>query len=153
MDKLDKALKALPGLIASAYLVLSHLSGTGLGHEKWEVQTQHAAGFIGIILSIFIAVRYGLSTRTVKKKLLLRSVAILVVMLVIDIGAGLFQSLFATQAFFIFVFRDVLWRIIYLIFCISILVCIACLAVQIPNWSANNDGGDQNNNNAQNDNN
>ena len=98
MDKIDKLFKAIPGLVTSGLAVLALFTGSGLAHEKWEVATQKAAGVLGVIISIAVAVYYDDADTATKKRLIKTSTIFMVGMLVLDVVVGALQSLFADAA-------------------------------------------------------
>jgi hypothetical protein len=141
-DKLDKLIKAIPGLATSGVAVLALLTGSGLGHEKWEANTQKAAGVVGVIISIAVAVYYDDADTATKKRLIKTSTIFMIVMLTLDVVVGALQSLFARHGLEIPIARDMIYRFVYLVFCISIIWCIGCLALLIPKLGNNENEGE-----------
>jgi hypothetical protein len=78
--------------------VLALFTGSGLAHEKWEVATQKAAGVLGVIISIAVAVYHDDADTATKKRLIKTSTIFMVGMLVLDVVVGALQSLFADAA-------------------------------------------------------
>ena len=144
IDKLDKLVKAVPGLVTAVLGILTLITGTGLGHEKWEASTQKAAGLLGVVLSIALAVLYGDADAAKKKSLVRISVAVLVVMFFLDMGADLLQAVFAKHGLEIYLLRDELWRLIYFMFCMSVILCIGCISLLMPKIG-NSDHGNSSN--------
>jgi cellobiose-specific phosphotransferase system component IIC len=136
----------VPGLAVSAGAVLKLFTGTGLGFEKWEAGMQQAAGVIGIIVSVAIAVSFANATREKKKQLIKWSVLALVICTALTFGADVLQSILAKSNMEIYLLRDVLWKIIYFLFCISIILCLGCVSLLIPRVGRNDAGNNPDNN-------
>lgn len=140
LDTFDRFIKAVPGLVTSLLAILNFLAGTGLAHEKWEAGTQKAAGLLGVIISLAIAVLYDDANINKKKQLIRLSVFALIGTAIFTFGADVLQSEFARTKGEVYFLRDVLWRFVYFLLCISIVLCIGCISLLIPKFSAGNSG-------------
>jgi hypothetical protein len=129
MNALLVFLQTIPGLAAAAVAILKTIAGTGLGFEKWEVATQKAAGFFGIILTLSLVYLFGEKRDTVKKRVIITFLFVVGVFLLGDWLAGVAEKAYANTDMAVFWMRDVLYKATYFLLCLSTIGLIGCIGL------------------------
>jgi hypothetical protein len=125
-SELTSVFGAVAGIGAAALDILKYLRGTGLGFESWERQMQSAAAIIGAIIGALVCAILFNAARSTKLKVTAIAASAVILFFVLNVAAAV-TSHYVTAESSLDLFRDILWKYDYLLFCSSLIVLVSCL--------------------------
>jgi hypothetical protein len=111
----------IPGLAAAALMFFKPITGIGLAHESWEIQIQKAASFFGVLITLYIVLRYARVPKDQKLGLLKNSLYLTAFLLLVDMVARVVALDLAWHDPWIHLARDRLWPTAFFLLLVSLL--------------------------------